>query len=229
MVFSSSIGYVTFAKSRSLLVSERSPEFFALATAVVGIVSFYTDLVCGITLLIGFKLGAYAQRDELPLTSTISEVEPVNMHQAVQMEVTYPEKSAEISNEQLQEPSSNNSPGNLHDSLTLGYKAVELDDLGGLENYLYDNKPYVAEPVAEFPSPDTVPSDLILEAAMKAVIKLHGDYVPATCTSKFTYRAPKRSAYDDSRHGYFCDRFAPLHYAQTSGWLHAIERGAKGR
>jgi hypothetical protein len=71
--------------------------------------------------------------------------------------------------------------------------------------------------VAESRSLGPVPSDLVLNTAMKATIELYGDSVPATCPPKYNYEAPDRSACDYGEHDYFCDRFAPLKYARTNG------------
>jgi hypothetical protein len=82
---------------------------------------------------------------------------------------------------------------------------------------VYDTKTHVTETVAESRSPGNVPSDLVVKSAIKAIIELYGDPVPATCIPKFTSRASKRKAYDYREHGDFCDRFAPLHYARMRG------------
>jgi hypothetical protein len=111
-----------------------------LAAVVFGIVSFYTSLLCGIGLLVGFKLEADARSDEHLSTSIISKTGSAKTHQAVQTDVMCPEKVADITNEPFPEPSSDTTLGNLQDSLTTAYKSVELEDLGELEYYLYDNK-----------------------------------------------------------------------------------------
>jgi hypothetical protein len=152
---------------------------------------FYTILLAGVALPVGFKLGADTRRYTSGPTFPMPDAEPTD--QAAQTQDTSLSLATGIDAETYEDPeaSSDSSSGKLEIVKSHEFKSVQLDDLGELESYLYDSKPCGMETAEETFSHGVPPSDPALDTAMTAVINLFGDSVPVTCTPKYTHRTPK--------------------------------------